>query len=86
MIAGDEFKAEAYRDGEVLWADTSPKNLPVKPKPPEPRWTDRTSSDTTYYFKDWSGDEDVLILARRCTEELKAFVADGVAKGFLTTP
>lgn len=69
--------------GNLLFKD-EPAAIP-KPRPkPADRWTDRSSVDTTYYFKDWSGDEDVLELARKCLDELKDFVADGIAKRFLT--
>jgi hypothetical protein len=38
-----------------------------------------------YRFADWSGSDDVLTLCRQYLDELRAVVADGHTKGFLTT-
>jgi len=37
-----------------------------------------------YRFADWSGSEDVIVLARAYLEALQALVVDGQAKGFLS--
>jgi hypothetical protein len=53
--------------------------------PPPPRIEPPPSTTTySYRFPDWTGPEDVVTLCTTYLADLRAIVADGVAKGFLT--
>lgn len=67
-----------HEDGTVepLRTFTSEPVPPVEPPAPTVTYT--------HYFSDWPGSEDILTLCAAYLSELRAIVADGVAKGFLT--
>lgn len=71
------------RQGNVVDQLTTGKS-PVS-ESPRPR-QDQVSVTYRHYFADWKGNDDVVTLTGRYLTELKAFVADGQSKGFLSCP
>ncbi|MCB9772263.1 MAG: hypothetical protein H6754_06895 [Candidatus Omnitrophica bacterium] len=41
------------------------------------------STDTTYKFDDWNGEEDILQLGQKYVQILEGFISDGISKGFI---
>lgn len=65
--------------------DQSTTATPPVSKSARPRES-QMSVTYRHYFADWKGKDDVMTLAGRYLTELKAFVADGQSKGFLSRP
>jgi hypothetical protein len=63
-----------------------PEGEPPPPKPPEGRNEgpqDRAEGTVRYYFDDWPGSEDVIVLSHRYIAELEKFVQSGMKDGIL---
>lgn len=61
-----------------LATETAPHTHTPAPTP--------ASTSIFYRFNDWSGPEDVYTLCERYVVQIEAIVAEGRAKGFLTSP
>ena len=64
---------------------TIEKEHSIGSSPPPPPPEDTESVTYEYFFQDWSGSEDVIILCQSYIADLEAIVLDGVASGFLTS-
>jgi len=53
---------------------TPTKNTNSKPIP----------NEVKYYFDNWVGTEDVLVLCQKCIWELENAISDGISQGFIT--
>jgi len=56
---------------------SKPSQTPPKMKPPE------TTKTVTYYFSDWTGDEDVITLCKKYLDKLEKLVNDGIRQGHI---
>lgn len=75
---------------------TESKSIPIETKQKPEKSKSSVESKTTYRFDDWmkycqsnnlkdfTGNEDVLILCERYIQEFEKAVKDGVSKGFIT--
>ena len=82
IFSGSDVTLE-HRDknGKLISQSTS-KEPKSKPKPKKS--TGSAESKTTFWFNDWTGNEDVITLCERYIQELEKVVKDGVSKGYIT--
>ena len=57
---------------------SKPNQTPTKMKPPE------TTKTVTYYFSDWTGDEDVITLCKKYLDKLEKLVNDRIRQGHIS--
>jgi hypothetical protein len=69
---------------ERLGDVSGPADMPPAARPSSVAAPDRAGIEYSYRFADWPGGEDLLVLSRRYLAELRAFVADGRAGGYLS--
>lgn len=70
----------------IVHNDGTTEEVPAANPPPTPAPSETEATVTyQYFFKDWSGNDQVLKLSGEYIAQLESIVSDGVAKGFLTT-
>jgi hypothetical protein len=45
---------------------------------------DLKPNEVKYYFDNWTGSDNVLILCQNCIQELESIINDGISNGFIT--
>jgi len=70
---------EIFEGGQLVGRHESPPGQPELEPADEP-----ATISTVYTFSDWAGVEDVFQLSRQYLNEVKAVVADGQKRGYLT--
>jgi hypothetical protein len=57
---------------------SKPSQTPTKIKPPE------TTKTVTYFFSNWTGDEDVITICKKYLDKLEKLVNDGIRQGYIS--
>ena len=78
-LSDEVFITLTDKDGNILDETKVPRSQPTRKL---------ESNDPVvnyrYFFRDWSGNEDVLGLSQQYIKELKEIISDGIARGFIT--